>query len=229
MNCDTYKSYSDLLSIAQTRYACRAFQKTPVPRDIIQKMLQVARTAPSDCNTQPGSLFILSGKALEGLRGEMYAAAGSGAERSSDVPVITNYSGVYQERRRACGWDLYNAVGVQKGDRVGSAKQAMENFRFFGAPHLAIVTAHHDLAERGLFDTGIYLGYLLLAAQALGVATVPQGAIAHYSDIIRKYAPIPSELRIICGVSFGFEDRDHVANSFRTPRAEVAETTFFVE
>ena len=221
--------YDTLLALAKTRFSCRAFEPEPVPRADIERILEVARTAPSDCNTQPAHLFILSGNALEGLRAEMYEAAATGGERTSDIPPIGTYTGVYQERRRECGWALYNAVGIQRGDREASGRQALENFRFFGAPHLAVVTVHKDLAERGLFDTGIYLGNFLLAAQALGIAAVPQGAIAHYTDLIRKYAPIPGELRVVCGVSFGYERKGHAANSFRTARAALSETTVFVE
>ncbi|MBP1881769.1 nitroreductase [Sinorhizobium mexicanum] len=221
--------YDSLLSVAKGRYSCRAFQKRPVPRTDIDRILEVARTAPSDCNTQPASMFILSGSALEALRAEMYEAAATGRERTSDVPPIGTYTGVFQERRRECGLSLYNAVGIQKGDREASGRQALENFRFFGAPHLAVVTVHNDLAERGLFDTGIYLGHFLLAAQALGVAAVPQGAIAHYADVIRRHAPIAPELRVVCGVSFGYEVKDHAANSFRTDRVEIADSVVFVD
>uniref|UniRef100_UPI003F49382B nitroreductase n=1 Tax=Ensifer adhaerens TaxID=106592 RepID=UPI003F49382B len=217
-----------LFSLAKARYSCRAFERTPVPMADIERVLEVARTAPSDCNTQPASMFIISGKALEWLRKDMYEAAAGGRERTSDVPPIGTYTGIFQERRRDCGWSLYNAVGIERGDREASGKQALENFRFFDAPHLAVVTVHNDLKERGLFDTGIYLGHFLLAAQALGISTVPQGAIAHYADIIRKHAPIPPELRVICGVSFGYDLKDHAANSFRTARAEISESVTFV-
>lgn len=221
--------YEVLSALAGGRYSCRAFQSKPVPSSDIRRILEVARTAPSDCNTQPAKVFVLSGNALEGLRNEMYKAASEGAERTSDVPPIGTYTGIFQERRRACGWALYNAVGVEKGDREGSAKQALENFRFFGAPHLAVVTVHEDLAERGLFDAGIYLGYFLLASQALGIAAVPQGAIAHYASLIRKYAPVEPAFRIVCGISIGYQNSDHAANSFRTPRAELSESVTLVE
>lgn len=222
-------SYETLLTLAKSRYSCRAFDGRPVARNDIERILKIACTAPSDCNTQPGNIFIISGSALEGLRSEIYEAAATGIERTPDIPPIEAYTGVFQERRRECGWALYNAVGVERGDRDGSARQALENFRFFGAPHLAVVTAHKDLAERGLFDTGIYLGYFLLGAQAMGVAAVAQGAIAHYADVIRKYAPISTDLRVICGVSFGYEWKDHPANSFRTGRVDLNDTVVFVE
>ncbi|MGX5831805.1 nitroreductase [Mesorhizobium sp. 43Arga] len=221
-------AFENLFAVVRERYACRAYKSMPVPMRDICQVLEVARTAPSDCNTQPCSLFIVSGPALEALRDEMFAAASSGAERSSDVPPIATYTGVYQERRRECGWGLYNAVGIERGDRAASGRQALENFRFFGAPHLAVVTVHEDLAERGLFDTGIYLGHFLIAARALGIATVPQGAIAHYASIIRKHVPIAKELRIVCGVSFGYEDEAHMANSFRTTREPISHTVAFV-
>ncbi|MGK9286948.1 nitroreductase [Sinorhizobium meliloti] len=228
MNCERSGAYNTLFSLAAARYSCRAFESRAVPLGDIKRILELARTAPSDCNTQPASVFIISGNALDALRAEMYEAAASGRKRTSDVPPIGTYTGIFQERRRDCGWSLYSAVGIQRGDREASGKQALENFRFFGAPHLAVVTVHKDLAERGLFDTGIYLGHFLLAAQALGIATVPQGAIAHYADVIRKHAPIGDDLRVICGVSFGYELKDHPANSFRTARAEVAESVVFV-
>lgn len=228
MTCERLDPYNTLFSLAAARYSCRAFEPKAVPVGDIKRVLELARTAPSDCNTQPASVFIISGNALDALRAEMYEAAASGRERTSDVPPIGTYTGIFQERRRDCGWSLYSAVGIQRGDREASGKQALENFRFFGAPHLAVVTVHKDLAERGLFDTGIYLGHFLLAAQALGIATVPQGAIAHYADVIRKHAPIGVDLRVICGVSFGYELKGHPANNFRTARAEVSESVVFV-
>jgi hypothetical protein len=61
--------------------------------------------------------MILSGLALDRLRLAMYERALSGASRVFDIANREIY-GLYQERRRECGWALYGAVGVQKGDRT---------------------------------------------------------------------------------------------------------------
>jgi hypothetical protein len=34
---------------------------------------------------------------------------------------------------------------------------------------------------------------------------------------------------VVCGISFGFPDREHKINSYRTSRAEIPETATFVE
>lgn len=212
-------------ALAHDRFSCRAFLPDPVPQAAIDQMLALAQRAPSDCNTQGWFTYVISGAPLEALRAEMLAHAESGGAVDCDIAPVEKYQGAMLDRRRACGWGLYEAVGIAKGDRVASAAQTMQNFRFFGAPHLAVVTADASMGERGLVDAGIYMGYLLLAAEALDLGVVPQAAIAHYASLLRKHLSISPEHRIIAGVAFGIKDPDHPANAFRTARADVAEVT----
>ena len=69
----------------------------------------------------------------------------------------------------------------------------------------------------------------MLAAQALGLGTIPQAALARHSGMIRRHFVIPDDRRVVCGISFGFADHAHKINSYRTSRASVAETVMFVE
>ena len=114
-------------------------------------------------------------------------------------------------------------MGVEKGDRVGSAKQSAENFRLFGAPHVAIVTSERDLGPYGAMDCGGFITAFTLAAEALGVATIPQAAVAAYAPMIREHFKVPDNRMILCAISFGYEDSDHPANGFRTERAPLDE------
>jgi hypothetical protein len=34
---------------------------------------------------------------------------------------------------------------------------------------------------------------------------------------------------VVCGISFGYPDRDHRINSYRTSRAEIADAATFVD
>ncbi len=165
----------------------------------------------------------MSGTALERLRNAMYERAASGAPPVSDVAPIERYSGPYQERRRECGWSLYDALGIRRGDRVASRRQALENLRFFGAPHLALLTTPASLGTRAVLDCGGYLTSFLLAAQALGVAAVPQASIAYRVDVIREQLAVPAEQWVVCGISFGWSDESHPANSYRTTRVSLDE------
>jgi nitroreductase len=209
------------------RHSCRAFKADAVPRHIIDRILEAAQRTPSDCNIQPWKIAIVSGQSLEKLRAAMYERAMSGVEIAPDVPPIPQYSGVFQDRRRVCGWTLYSTLGIERGDREASYKQAMENFRFFGAPYLAIVTTHDSLGARGAMDCGAYMTSFLLTAQALGVATVPQASIAQRADVIREQLQLPAHDHVVYGIAFGWPDENNLVNSFRTPRALLEEVVTF--
>lgn len=210
-------------AIACNRHSCRRFLPDPLPPEQTQRLMQLAQRAPSDCNTQPWITYLVQGKRLEAFRDSLYRQAVAGFPTDSDIAPIERYEGILLERRRACGWGLYEAVGIRKGDRAASRTQALENFRFFGAPHVALITSEASMGERGVFDAGIYTGYFLLAAHSMGIGAIPQAAISHYSSYLRAELDIPKSHRIITAISFGREDDTHPANAFRTDRAPVEE------
>ncbi len=212
-----------------SRFSCRAYQQTPVARASIERILAASQKTASWCNSQPWQVLITSGAATRRFRDVMYSAASSGKPDSGDFPFPREYRGIYLERRRESGFLLYNTLGIGRGDRAAYAKQALENFNFFGAPHVAIIHTDEALGVYGAIDCGGYVSNFMLAAQALGVATVPQAALAFHSDVVRRHFGLGDDRRVVCGISFGFPDRDHRINSYRTTRAGIAETATLIE
>lgn len=216
-----------LTQLLTQRHSCRAFQSRQVPRAVIERILALAQRTASWTNAQPWQLHILSGCATDRFREVMLAAAQE-APAESDFPWPRAYEGVYRERRRECGFGLYASVGIAKGDRAASARQALENFRFFGAPHVAIVTSDAALGVYGAVDCGAYVSNFMLAATAEGVATVAQAALASRSAAVREHLQLPASRRVVCGISFGYRDDEHPANRFRTTRAPLGEVVNWV-
>jgi nitroreductase len=215
------------------RHSCRAFLPEEVPRGTIESILRTAQRAASWCNSQVWQVSITSGSATERLRRKLMEAHASGESGEngggSDFPFPAEYRGVYLERRRECGFQLYEAVGVARGDKEGYARQTLENFRLFGAPHVAVLTSDPGLGVYGAVDVGGYVQVLMLAMQAHGVATIAQAALTRYSALVKRELEIPEERLMVCAVSFGYEDRQHPANAFRTSRAELHDVVRFLE
>lgn len=214
-------------SLLLRRRSCRAFQSAPVPRDTITRILELAQLSPSWCNTQPWELLISEGDGTERLRAAISASAASDPP-APDIPFPARYTGVYKERRRECALQLYDSVGIAPEDRAASAAQTQLNFEFFGAPHLAIVTTERDLGTYGAVDCGVFLGAFVLAAESLGVATIPQAAIAVVAPVIREHFDLPETRDVLFGISFGYADEQHPANRFRTTRACVDQVVTWV-
>ena len=211
-----------LEALLSERYSCRGFLPQPVERATIERILALAQKTPSWCNAQPWRVAIASGAAVEAFRTAMLKAAES-LPPEPDFPWPVEYTGLYQARRRACGFALYESVGVARGDRAASARQALENFRLFGAPHVAIVTTEEALGVYGAVDCGAYVSNFMLAARSLGVAAIAQAALASWPSVVRETLELPANRRVVCGISFGFEDPAHPANGFRTERAPIDE------
>jgi nitroreductase len=211
------------------RFSCRGFLSQPVPRATIERILTAAQKTASWCNSQPWRLEITSGAATQKFRKVMYAAASGGEPKTGDFPFPREYRGVYLERRRESGFQLYNSLGIARGDKAAYAKQALENFNFFGAPHIAIVHTDEALGVYGAVDCGGYVTSFMLAAQALGIATIPQAAIAFHSDVVRAHFGLADDRRVVCGISFGYPDRTHKANSYRTNRAALSDAVCFFD
>lgn len=213
---------SDLDDLFAQRHSCRAYTSDQVPDDVIKQIVRTAGRSPSWCNAQPWQLVVTKGDETDRLRAAMMAQATGELEGAgSDLPWPSEYKGIYLDRRRTCGWALYEAVGIEKGDRDASTRQAMKNFEFFGAPHIAIVTSPAELGPYGALDCGGFVTAFTVAAQAAGVATIAQAAVARFSGLLHDFFDIPDDRLILCGISFGYADTDHPANQFRTERASV--------
>lgn len=222
MPADT-KNIEALEELLDQRWSCRGFLSKPVPEDTIRAILRTAQKTASWCNSQPWQVTIVSGNAKDRLSQKIFEHIAAGRDGDPDIAFPREYRGVYLERRRRSGFQLYESMNVTRGDKEAYRKQAEENYRFFGAPHVAIITSDEALGTYGAVDCGAYVSNFLLAATAHGVATIPQAALAWYSKIVKEALEIDAERVMVCGISFGYADRDHPANSYRTERADIDE------
>lgn len=217
----------DFRKLVSERWSCRAYLPDQVPDDVIREMFEIAQRTPSWCNTQPWQVHVTKGETTRRFAKSLTEHA-EAHEETPDLDMPSGYHGVYRDRRRAAGYALYASLGISKEDWDARVAQRLKNFDFFGAPHVAIVTTDREQGTYGAIDCGGYVTNLLLAAQSLGVATIPQAAVAMHSGHVREYLDLPDDRLVVCAVSFGYADTGHPVNRFRTERAAVDDTVFVV-
>jgi len=225
---ESSKTYA-LESLLIERHSCRAFLPDPVAHPMIRRILEIAQRTATWCNTQSWQVVITDADATNRLRSALYERAKAQVPAGPDLPWPREYRGVYLQRRRESGYALYRALGIARDDMDARNRQMLENFRFFGAPHLALITSDEALGPYGALDCGAYVSNFLLAAQSMGVATIAQAALAQHSEFLRDYFKIGSDRIVICGISFGYADKSHPANALRIGRAPIDEAVTWVE
>ncbi|MDM0069982.1 nitroreductase [Variovorax sp. J31P207] len=220
---------STLEELLSERHSCRGFLQESVPRSLIENIFAMAQRAASWCNAQPWHATLASERAIERLRALLLRRFDERNPGRADFEFPSAYSGTYLQRRRDCGLQLYQSVGVERHDKDAARRQSRENFQFFGAPHVAIMTTDAQLGVYGAVDVGGYVQILMLAMQVHGISSICQAAPAVYSGDVKAALGIDESRRMVCAVSFGYEAQTHPANSFRTQRAELAEAIAWVD
>lgn len=221
---------SDLDVLARVfgaRKSVRAFRPEPVPRERLAAVFAAAQHAPSWCNIQPWRVAVTEPPRTAQVSAALVAAAKSGLP-SPDVAFPIDYPEPYLSHRRACGFALYGAMGIARDDKARRYDAWLRNYEVFDAPHLAVVAVDRRLGPYAFLDVGVWLGHLLPAFAADGLAACAMASIAAYPKVLREHLGFADELQILFGIAIGLEDTDSPTNQFRTDRTDIAHNVTFV-
>jgi nitroreductase len=219
----------NVLDAIQNRRSIRAFRPDPIPRDIIENILQLSQRAPSGTNTQPWHVYVCTGTVKQAISADVLALArsGGGGKYEDYDYYPANWQDVHRERRRGIGWSLYGLLGIAKGDREGAARQSARNFLFFGAPVGLFVTTDTYLGRGSWSDAGMYLQTIMLAAKGFGLDTCPQAAWIPYQAPVFKHLGIPPDQALVSGMSLGYADPNAIENTLISDREALANVAHY--
>ena len=218
----------DALQNAWTaRSSKRAFRPEPLDRAQLDALFGAAQRAPSWCNVQPWRVCVTLPPLTATLAAALQQAARSGLPHA-ELPFPLDYPPPYKQHRTACGVALYQAMGVARDDKAGRYDAWLRNYALFDAPHVAIVACDRRLGPYAYLDVGVWLGYLLTAAQALGIDTCPMASVAAYPEPLRSHLPIADTDVVLFGIALGHADDAAPANRARTTRESLDANVTFV-
>lgn len=221
----------------ESRQSMREFLPTPVPRETIARLLEVASRAPSGTNTQPWQVYVLQGASKDRLMDKVCQAHDALRANPALADVYKEEYDYYPEqwvspyidRRRENGWGLYGLLGITKGDKDKMHDQHQRNYRFFGAPVGLMFTIDRIMGRGSLLDYGMFLQNIMVAARGRGLHTCPQAAWNGYSKIILPHIGAGAGEMLVCGMALGYADETALVNTFRTPRVSVPEFTQWLD
>lgn len=216
----------DVLQSIKTRFSTRAFLDKPIEKEIVTKILDHARMAPSAVNTQPWLVHVLTGEKKQKLCQAILHAHKSGISANPDYNYYPGkWHEPYKSRRKACGHALYSALDIKYED-VDKRQQAWNrNYLFFEAPVGLMIFIDSRLAKGSWIDIGMFIQTLMLAATHFGLHTCPQASMAEYPGIARNILDVEDDFHLVCGISLGYADMSKPVNQYRTDREPVSSFT----
>lgn len=217
---------TDLHAILERRASVRAFAPEPLPRERLAALFATAQRAASWCNIQPWRVVVTEPPRTDEVRAALLAAARAGLP-GPEIAFPLNYPEPYGAHRRACAGALYSAMGIPRDDKAARFDAWLRNFALFDAPHVAVVSVDKRLGPYAILDVGVWLGTLLTAAAADGIATCPMASVVTYPKPLRALLPIGDDQQLLFGIALG-SAADAPANACRTGRDPVEANVTFV-
>ena len=216
----------ELIEAIKSRKSIRGYKPTPVSREIIAEILEVASRAPSGMNCQPWEFTVLGGKVLDDLRQALQTQFLSGVAINHDFPW-TPLTGVYRKRQLEVGIALYQLLGIRREDTEKKNQWLTNVRRAFDAPNLIIVSIDEVLFGNSyaLFALGAVMQTIALTALDFGLGTCLLAAVMEYPQVVRQVTGIPDSKKLACSIAIGYPDWDFPANKLQTTREPVENIT----
>ena len=209
----------DVLEAIRERRSTRAFLDKPVARKTLETLLSAVMRAPSAINLQPWELVVVSGDEKKRLSRllvkrmrERDISCGPGAKKPLPEHFVERQRGLLRTIAPHLPSDTHFELFINEG-----------SCNFYGAPTAVILTVDDAFSSARLTDIGIMVGYILLAAHAMGLATCPIGLIAAFDDDIREELNLSEQKQVVIGIALGYGDETSPVNRARSERAPLGE------
>ncbi|MDT8317136.1 MAG: nitroreductase [bacterium] len=219
----------DAIECINSRMSIRKFRSEPVPKEILAEIIETAQRSPSYKNSQPWEIALLSGEKKAALSKLLIHLFESGKKASPDIPEPSGWPNKIEMRIKESLEKRSKCFGINLLDPENISRSKKANFCFYGAPHGLFFFQDASLNEWSIFDMGLFVQSIMLAANAKGLGTVPQAYLIDYSEEIRNFLGITDSKRLVLGMSIGYPDMEDRLNSYTTEREPINNVVRWLE
>ena len=212
-------TFSELI---KARRSVRGYRPDPVPREVIEEIISVAKWAPSSMNTQPWYVHVVTGEPLDNIRRGNTENMLAGVPPKREFPMRESYEGIHRKRQVEVAVQLFDAMGIAREDTERRTDWVMRGFRQFDAPVSLVLTYDKYLEPAAIsqFDLGAFSHGIVLAAWERGLGCVINGQGIMQSHVVRTHAQIPDDQVIMICIAMGYPDDRFVANDVKSRRED---------
>jgi nitroreductase len=212
----------EIIEAIESRKSVRAYQKLPVSKEILSKIIETSLRSPSATNLQPWNLYVVSGDILEKIKNDNVNRFLTGGKPTFEEPLLND---LFRSRRSQLAKDLFALIGIQREDKEKRREWAAQGHSYFDAPAAIIITLDNSVLSGtwSLMAIGSFIQSFCLAALEYDLGTCISEQGVAYHDILRKHIDIPEAQRIVISVTIGYPDVSAPANQLVSSRIPIDE------
>jgi nitroreductase len=217
----------DILEAIRSRRAIRSFKPTPVPKKILEEVLDSSRWAPSGSNTQPWEFAVLGGKVMEEVNAQLLEKIKTEWDTDRltfksfrpDIPIL-----LLPEPYRQRSIEVRNHIDSHQfppgtpGIDEKRAAYLLYGAQFYGAPNVIIVYTERSICPKAILDVGLVSQTIALTALAYNLGTCLMTTPVAWPEILREPLGIPESKLIALAIAIGYPETEAKVNNFERTR-----------
>lgn len=212
----------EILEAIRSRRSIRSFKPDPVPREVLDELLETCQWAPSSQNTQSWEVVILGDKIMKEVKTHLIEKIKAEAKPEPDIPV-PNLPELYLKRATKHR-DIVDTSQFPPGTDKLDEKRAeywIKGGCFHNAPNGIILCMERTLFPKMLLDAGIMAQTICLAATAYGLGTCITLRPVYWPDMLRELIEIDKSKLLVMGIAIGYPETEARINNFVRQREPI--------
>jgi len=218
----------EVIEAIRSRRSVRSFKPDPVPREVLEELIDTCRWAPSASNMQPWEFAIVGGKLIEELKTRLVEKMKTEWDssrlmmRNMNPEVAYPYKVPQPYRQRAMEIraliDSYQFPPGTEGLEEKRTEYLFYGGRLYGAPNLIIIYTDKSLWPGVILDVGTMGQTIAMAAPTYGLGTCPMWLPLFWPDLLREVITIPESKLLVLGIAIGYPYTEALVNNFERTR-----------
>ena len=218
----------EAIEAIKTRRSTRSYKPDPVPRKLLEEIIEACQWAGSPGNMQPWEFAILGGDAMAEFRKRLKEKTETEAPSELEFPNPLNVSDMFVQRRTKYYRENFDQYVYPPGTENAEEKKRahfLKGGRLFDAPNAIVVYTEKEVVNIPwmLMSIGIMAQTVCLAATARGLGTCIMGRPVDWPDMMREMLGLPQSKVFICGIIIGYPDTESKANNVPRVRLPLEE------
>jgi len=199
------------------RKSIRDFKPDPVPKELVERIIDAGIWSPSNSNRQPWELIVVSGDKLKELKEKLKEALKIGKSSRRELKTWDDAYPRPKEGERRSSELMKGMLEFVKKAGIKPQEFIRSNFSFFGAPVVIVVVMEKGYGIGSLVSIGACIENMLLQAYELGLGSCWMMIPLEYGDVFRELFEIPEDKYLVSTIALGYPS-DSAINEFRSTR-----------
>lgn len=200
----------EIIEAIRNRRSIRRYKSEPVPRKVLEEIIEASQWAGSFLNMQPWEFAVLGGEVMKEWKKRLIEKFEANTPEEREYPIGMPFPEPYSQRAEEFRANIDNLMFPPGTENLEEKQHAyaISGVQVRDAPNAIVIYTDKSFLNSPLqlLGIGIIAQTVCLASLAYGLGTCVTGRAVETPNILRELLGIPHSKIIMCAIAIGYPD-----------------------